>query len=107
MFIPHGKENVYISKIFTFNPIFVNEDWEKLSSLLLIEYVFHQASSIKIFDVQIAVDTNCARLNFNVLDWNKNALDFYQSRGALNLTEKEGWHMLRVTRENMELELNK
>lgn len=56
---------------------------------------------------QIAVDTNCARLNFNVLDWNTNALDFYKSRGAIDLTEREGWHALRVTRENMESELNK
>jgi diamine N-acetyltransferase len=42
-----------------------------------------------------------------VLDWNKTALDFYKSRGALDLTEKEGWHMLRVSREDMKLELNK
>ncbi len=53
------------------------------------------------------MDTNCARLNFNVLDWNRDALDFYKSRGAVDLTEREGWHMLRVTRENMILELNK
>jgi hypothetical protein len=41
------------------------------------------------------------------LDWNKTALDFYKSRGAIDLTEQEGWHMLRVTRDNMILELKK
>jgi hypothetical protein len=53
------------------------------------------------------VDTNCARLNLNVLDWNKEAIEFYKTRGAIDLTDKEGWHMLRVSRQNMELELNK
>ncbi len=53
------------------------------------------------------MDTNCARLNFNVLDWNKDAIEFYQTRGAIDLTDKEGWHMLRVSRQNMEFELNK
>ncbi|UJR35683.1 hypothetical protein I4U23_028432 [Adineta vaga] len=56
---------------------------------------------------QIAVETNCARLNFNVLDWNTTAIDFYKSFGAVDLTEKEGWHGLRVTRENMEIQLEK
>ncbi len=53
------------------------------------------------------MDTNCARLNLNVLDWNKEAIEFYKTRGAIDLTDKEGWHMLRVSRQNMELELNK
>ncbi|CAF1599990.1 unnamed protein product [Adineta ricciae] len=56
---------------------------------------------------QIAVETNCARLNFSVLDWNSNALDFYKSFGAVDITEKEGWHSVRVTRKNMELQLEK
>ena len=42
-----------------------------------------------------------------MLEWNQNALDFYKARGALDLTEQEGWHLLRVTRENMQLVLNK
>ena len=42
-----------------------------------------------------------------MLDWNTYALDFYKSRGAIDLTEQEGWHMLRVSRKNMEIELGK
>jgi hypothetical protein len=56
---------------------------------------------------QIAIDTNCARLNFNVLNWNTNAIEFYQSRGAIDLTASEGWHMLRVSRDQMQIELNR
>lgn len=56
---------------------------------------------------QIAIDTGCARLNFNVLDWNTNAINFYKSRGAIDLSEQEGWHMLRVPRANMQIELDR
>lgn len=57
--------------------------------------------------LQIAIDTNCARLNFNALDWNTNAINFYKSRGAIDLTESEGWHMLRVPRAKMQIELDR
>jgi len=42
----------------------------------------------------IAVERNCGRLEWDVLDWNKPAIDFYQSQGAVLLN---GWTTNRVT----------
>ncbi|CAF0958158.1 unnamed protein product [Adineta steineri] len=77
---------------------------------LYVEIDYRQRGIGKAFfstTYQIAIDTNCARLNFNVLDWNTVALDFYKSKGAIDFTEKEGWHALRVTRDEMITQLNK
>jgi GNAT superfamily N-acetyltransferase len=42
----------------------------------------------------IARERNCARLEWSVLDWNAPAIRFYESRGAVFLTE---WTICRVT----------
>jgi GNAT superfamily N-acetyltransferase len=42
----------------------------------------------------IAAERGCARLQWDVLDWNQPAIDFYQSRGAIML---ESWRIMRVT----------
>ena len=42
----------------------------------------------------IAVERGCARLQWDVLEWNKLALDFYRSLGAVTLDE---WRIMRVT----------
>ena len=42
----------------------------------------------------IAVDRNCARLDWNVLTWNQPAIDFYRSLDARLLDD---WHRMRVT----------
>ncbi|NP_001290820.1 diamine acetyltransferase 2b [Esox lucius] len=44
---------------------------------------------------QVAVAKRCVRLQFSVLEWNKPSLDFYFTKGAEDLTAKEGWHFLR------------
>jgi GNAT superfamily N-acetyltransferase len=38
----------------------------------------------------IAVERGCARLEWSVLDWNQPAIDFYQSLGAVPLSEWQG-----------------
>jgi GNAT superfamily N-acetyltransferase len=43
-----------------------------------------------------AVEHGCARLQWDVLDWNQTAIDFYRSLGATFLTE---WRIMRVTDE--------
>jgi len=43
---------------------------------------------------RIAVERNCGRLEWSVLDWNQPAIDFYQSLGAATMT---GWDINRVT----------
>ncbi|HET8636342.1 MAG TPA: GNAT family N-acetyltransferase [Acidobacteriaceae bacterium] len=42
----------------------------------------------------IAVERDCARLQWDVLEWNKLALDFYRALGAMTLDE---WRIMRVT----------
>ncbi|BAY24971.1 putative N-acetyltransferase [Calothrix sp. NIES-2100] len=45
---------------------------------------------------QIAVERNCGRLEWSVLDWNESAQEFYRSMGASILDE---WRICRVTEE--------
>lgn len=42
----------------------------------------------------IAMERGCARMQWDVLDWNTPAIDFYRSRGAIML---EPWRIMRVT----------
>jgi len=43
---------------------------------------------------RIAVERNCGRFEWSVLDWNQPAIDFYKSLGAVPLSE---WTVFRVT----------
>jgi GNAT superfamily N-acetyltransferase len=43
---------------------------------------------------KIAVEEKCMRLEWQVLDWNTPAIDFYKSLGALHMKE---WFNMRVT----------
>jgi len=48
-------------------------------------------------------------LDFAVLNWNP-AQDFYKAKGAVNITEREGWHHYRLDRgalAKLALEVNK
>ncbi|MBD2299137.1 GNAT family N-acetyltransferase [Nostoc sp. FACHB-190] len=47
---------------------------------------------------QIAVERNCGRLEWSVLDWNEPAKAFYRSMGASILDD---WRICRVTEENL------
>jgi GNAT superfamily N-acetyltransferase len=47
----------------------------------------------------IAVERDCGRLEWSVLNWNQRAIDFYKSLGAEPLDE---WTMYRVTGEALE-----
>ena len=45
---------------------------------------------------KIAVEKECGRFQWQVLDWNKSAIDFYESLGAFHLKE---WFTYRITGE--------
>lgn len=45
---------------------------------------------------KIAVERNCGRLEWSVLDWNTPAIEFYKSLGAVPM---EGWTVNRLTGE--------
>ncbi|XP_037389159.1 diamine acetyltransferase 2b isoform X2 [Pygocentrus nattereri] len=51
---------------------------------------------------KVCREQQCVRLQFSVLDWNKPSLEFYLSKGAQDLTDKEGWHLLRFDGEALE-----
>jgi GNAT superfamily N-acetyltransferase len=48
---------------------------------------------------QIARDRDCARMEWSVLDWNKPAIDFYLSLGAV---AKDEWTVYRLNRPEIE-----
>ncbi len=45
---------------------------------------------------EIAVERNCGRFEWSVLDWNKPAIDFYKSLGAKPMKE---WTVFRLDEE--------
>lgn len=45
------------------------------------------------FLVEEAVDRGCARMEWMVVDWNDNAIGFYERRGAVQLSD---WHSYRL-----------
>ena len=51
------------------------------------------------FIARIAVERNCGRFEWSVLDWNTRAVDFYRSIGAVAMDE---WTVQRVTGEALE-----
>ncbi len=50
------------------------------------------------FLVDEAVDRGCARMEWMVVDWNDNAIGFYERRGAEQLSE---WHTYRLEEEQL------
>lgn len=52
------------------------------------------AKKILSFLAKLAIDRDCGRLEWSVLDWNKPAIDFYKNIGATPMDE---WTVQRVT----------
>ncbi|KAI6197648.1 hypothetical protein M3Y94_01250000 [Aphelenchoides besseyi] len=48
-----------------------------------------------------AVEKKMKRINWNVLNWNTSALDFYKTLNAVDLSEKEGWLSFRLEEERI------
>jgi len=82
--------------------------WQGKSLYLEDVYVqpLHRRKGVGLSFFQIvstaAIQENCSRLNFSVLNWNKPSIDFYKSLGAVDLTSEEGWHSFRLNREFIE-----
>ena len=47
---------------------------------------------------QLAVERNCGRLEWSVLDWNEPAINFYRKLGAVPMSE---WTVFRVTGDSL------
>ena len=52
--------------------------------------------------VQAGLEMKCTRCNFSVLDWNKPSIEFYKSKGAVDLSGAEGWLAFRLHQSEME-----
>jgi GNAT superfamily N-acetyltransferase len=52
--------------------------------------------AIMVYLARLAVERGCGRFEWNVLDWNQTAIDFYRSMGAVGMDE---WRLQRVTGE--------
>ncbi|KAI5730264.1 hypothetical protein M8J76_011889 [Diaphorina citri] len=50
--------------------------------------------------IKAGVDMNCAQADWFVLSWNP-ARHFYEKLGAINITEKEDWHVYRLNKDTM------
>lgn len=51
---------------------------------------------------QIGLEKKCSRLDFVVLDWNKNSIEYYKRKGSIDMTQLEGWHLFRMQKREME-----
>jgi len=62
--------------------------------MVLDEYR-HQGIGKTLFKAlaKIAVENECGRIDWSVLDWNESAIRFYQSLGAEQI---EGWNLNRL-----------
>lgn len=77
-----GKRGLYLEDIF------VLPEFRKLGiGKILFTYL-----------MQYAIDKNCGRMEWAVLDWNEPALNFYNKIGATEMTE---WKMFRLTENKM------
>jgi GNAT superfamily N-acetyltransferase len=78
-----GRRGIYLEDIF------VEPAWRRRGiGRLLLAYV-----------AKIAVDRQCGRLDWAVLDWNEPARRFYRSLGAEPL---DGWTIFRLSGRNLE-----
>ncbi|MBZ3883569.1 Protein POF1B [Sciurus carolinensis] len=50
---------------------------------------------------QIAIMSQCNCMHFLVVIWNQASIEYYTSRGALDLSSEEGWHLFRFNREEL------
>jgi GNAT superfamily N-acetyltransferase len=56
-------------------------------------------SALLSYVARLAIERNCGRLEWSVLDWNKPAIEFYTKFGAVPMS---GWTVFRVTGQSLE-----
>ncbi len=54
--------------------------------------------SLLVYLAKVALENNCGRFEWSVLDWNQPAIDFYRSIGAISM---DGWTGQRVTGDSL------
>ncbi|XP_034096436.1 diamine acetyltransferase 2-like [Gymnodraco acuticeps] len=51
---------------------------------------------------KVGKEKQCVRLQLSVLDWNTPSRDFYAAKCAQDLTDSEGWHLIRFDGQNLD-----
>lgn len=71
-----------------------------LEDLVVSEAYRNQRVGKKLYNrvMQFAVESNCKRVEWVVLDWNKNAIDFYENTGAQFLKD---WYLVQMDEERL------
>jgi GNAT superfamily N-acetyltransferase len=77
-----GQRGIYIEDIY------VKQDYRSMGI----------GKSILVYLAKLAVERGCGRIEWSVLDWNINALNFYNELGAQAM---EGWTVFRLTGERL------
>jgi len=107
-FVAEFKTNLNELKLAGYSIAFFSySTWEGKSYFLEDIYVrpdyrnLGVGSSLFKTNVQFALEENCCRFDFHVLNWNP-AKTFYEALGATNLTKEEGWEFYRLKQKEME-----
>lgn len=50
---------------------------------------------------QIAINTQCSAMQFLVVIWNQDSVEYYTRLGASDLSCEEGWHLFRFNIEDL------
>lgn len=50
---------------------------------------------------QIAINTECCGMQFLVIIWNQDSVEYYTRLGALDLSCEEGWHLFRFNLDDL------
>ncbi|CAG2186262.1 SAT [Mytilus edulis] len=50
---------------------------------------------------KVGIEKQCSRLDFIVLNWNVNSIEYYKQKGAFDLTGTEKWHLFRMKESEM------
>uniref|UniRef100_A0A8C8IRN1 Diamine acetyltransferase 1 n=1 Tax=Oncorhynchus tshawytscha TaxID=74940 RepID=A0A8C8IRN1_ONCTS len=45
--------------------------------------------------------TRCSSMHFIVAEWNKPSIEFYKRRGALDLSDEEGWRLYAIEKDDL------
>lgn len=82
---------------------FIYSTWEGVSMYLEDLYVSpsHRGRGLGVGMwkevARVAVNRGCNRLDWVCLGWNKKSIEFYESKGAVNVTAEEDWNLFRLT----------
>ncbi|KAL4229327.1 Diamine acetyltransferase 2 [Mactra antiquata] len=76
--------------------------WEGVNVYLEDIYVSpeyrHQEIGTRLWKsvAKVAAKKNCKRMDWVCLGWNTSAIEFYKSKGSINLTADEEWNVFRL-----------